>query len=115
VINYTLALVRRTRVRQPGTPEWINEWLGWGAGPRAVQNLLLGGKARALLGGRTSVSVEDIQQLAAPVLRHRITPNFTAISDGITSDSVIQRLIEETPARESELSSDPALGTILAS
>ena len=115
VINYTLALVRRTRVRQPGTPEWVNEWLGWGAGPRAVQNLLLGGKARALLGGRTSVSVEDIQQLAAPVLRHRITPNFTAISDGITSDSVIQRLIDETPARESELSSDPALGTILAS
>jgi len=115
VINYTLALVRRTRVRQPGTPEWVNEWLGWGAGPRAVQNLLLGAKARALLDGRTTVSVEDIQQLAAPVLRHRITPNFTAISDGITSDSVIQRLIEETPARESELSSDPALGTILAS
>lgn len=115
VINYTLALVRRTRVRQPGTPEWVNEWLGWGAGPRAVQNLLLGAKARALLGGRTTVSVEDIQQLAAPVLRHRITPNFTAISDGITSASVIQRLIEETPARESELSSDPALGTILAS
>lgn len=102
-------------MRQPGTPEWVNEWLGWGAGPRAVQNLLLGAKARALLGGRTTVSVEDIQQLAAPVLRHRITPNFTAISDGITSDSVIQRLIEETPARESELSSDPALGTILAS
>ena len=115
VINYTLALVRRTRVRQPGTPEWVNEWLGWGAGPRAVQNLLLGAKARALLSGRTSVSVEDIQRLAAPVLRHRITPNFTAISDGITSDSVIQRLIDETPSRESELSSDPALGTILAS
>jgi MoxR-like ATPase len=115
VINYTLALVRRTRVRQPGTPEWVNEWLGWGAGPRAVQNLLLGAKARALLSGRTTVSVEDIQQLAAPVLRHRITPNFTAISDGITSDSVIQRLIDETPSRESELSSDPALGTILAS
>lgn len=114
VINYTLALVRQTRVGEPGTPDWINQWLGWGAGPRAVQNLLLGAKTRALLNGRTTVSTDDIQKLAAPVLRHRIVPNFTAESEGITSDRVIERLIQETPARESELSSDPRFGKIFA-
>lgn len=114
VINYSLALVRQTRVGEPGTPDWINEWLGWGAGPRAMQNLLLGGKARALLQGRTHVSTDDIKALAAPVLRHRITPNFTAESEGITSDKVVERLIQETPDKESELTSDPRLGKIFA-
>ena len=114
VINYCLALVRQTRVGEPGAPNWINEWLSWGAGPRAVQNLLLGGKTRALLNGRTHVSTADIQALAAPVLRHRITPNFTAESEGITSDKVIERLIAETPDKESELTSDPRLGKIFA-
>jgi MoxR-like ATPase len=114
VINYALALVRQTRVGEPGAPEWINEWLGWGAGPRAMQNLLVGGKARALLNGRAHVSTDDIKALAAPVLRHRITPNFTAESEGITSDKVIERLIDETPDKESELTSDPRLGKIFA-
>lgn len=114
VINYTLALVRQTRVREPGAPDWINEWLAWGAGPRAVQNLLLGAKARALLNGRTHVSTDDIKALAAPVLRHRITPNFTAEAEGITSDKVVERLIRETPDKESELTSDPRLGKIFA-
>ena len=114
VINYALAIVRQTRVGEPGAPDWINEWLGWGAGPRAMQNLLLGGKARALLNGRSHVSTADIQALAAPVLRHRITPNFTAESEGITSDKVIERLIQETPDKESELTSDPRLGKIFA-
>ncbi|MEO1981948.1 MAG: MoxR family ATPase [Fuerstiella sp.] len=114
VINYALAIVRQTRVGEPGAPDWINEWLGWGAGPRAVQNLLLGGKARALLDGRSHVSTIDIQALAAAVLRHRITPNFTAESEGITSDKVVERLIQETPDKESELTSDPRLGKIFA-
>jgi len=114
IINYTLAIVRQTRVGEPGVPKWISESLGWGAGPRAVQNLLLGAKTRALLNGRTTVTLEDIQKLAAPVLRHRIVPNFTAISEGLTSDAIIQRLIQETPTRESELTSDPALGKIFA-
>ncbi|MCP4505876.1 MAG: MoxR family ATPase [Fuerstiella sp.] len=114
VINYALAIVRQTRVGEPGAPDWINEWLGWGAGPRAMQNLLLGGKTRALLDGRSHVSTADIQALAAPVLRHRITPNFTAESEGITSDKVIERLIQETPDKESELTSDPRLGKIFA-
>lgn len=114
VINYCLALVRQTRVGEPGVPEWVNEMLGWGAGPRAVQNLLVGGKTRALLNGRTNVSLEDIQKLAAPVLRHRIVPNFTAESEGVTSDHLIERLIQETTTDESELTRDPALGKIFA-
>ena len=114
VINYALALVRQTRVGEQGAPDWINELLSWGAGPRAMQNLLLGGKARALMNGRTNVSTDDIKALAAPVLRHRITPNFTAESEGITSDKVVERLINETPDKESDLSSDPRFGKIFA-
>ena len=114
VVNYTLALVRQTRIGEPGCPDYINDWLSWGAGPRAVQNLLLGGKARALLNGRTHVSTEDIQALAAPVLRHRIVTNFAAESEGITADKVIERLVESTPSKEGELTSDPRLQKIFA-
>lgn len=114
VIDYALALVRQTRVNEPGAPDFINEWLSWGAGPRAVQNLLLGGKTRALLNGHAHVSTEDISALAAPVLRHRIVTNFSAESEGITSDRVIERLIEETPSKEGELTSDPRLQKIFA-
>src|SRR3954453_19705212 len=88
VIRYTLALVRQTRLGEPGVPKFIRDWLSWGAGPRAVQFLILGGKARALLYGRTHVQCEDIQALAYPVLRHRILTNFTAASEGITTDTV---------------------------
>jgi MoxR-like ATPase len=114
VIDYALALVRQTRIGSDGVPEFVNDWLSWGAGPRAVQNLLLGGKARALLQGRTYVSTDDIASLAAPVLRHRIVTNFSAESDGITADTVIERLIKETPAKEGELTSDPRLKKIFA-
>ncbi|MCA9079205.1 MAG: MoxR family ATPase [Planctomycetaceae bacterium] len=114
VADYALALVRQTRVGQPGVPEFVQEWLGWGAGPRAVQNLLLGAKTRALLNGRVHVSTDDVASLAAPVLRHRIVTNFSAESEGITSDKVIQRLIEETPAKEGELTSDPRFRDIFA-
>ncbi|MGE3316919.1 MAG: AAA family ATPase [Planctomycetaceae bacterium] len=114
VVEYALALVRQTRVGQPGAPEFVNEWLGWGAGPRAVQYLLLGAKARALLNGRTHVSTDDVRELAAPVLRHRIVANFTAESEGITTDHVIRRLVDETPSKEGELTSDPRLQKIFA-
>ena len=114
VVDYALALVRQTRIGEEGTPAFVNEWLSWGAGPRAVQYLLLGGKARALLRGRTHVSTEDIQALAAPVLRHRIVTNFSAESDGIRPDNVIQKLVEETPSKEGELTSDPRLKKIFA-
>ncbi|MBT4865828.1 MAG: MoxR family ATPase [Planctomycetaceae bacterium] len=114
IVEYALALVRQTRVSEPGAPDFINEWLSWGAGPRAVQNLLLGGKSRALLNGRSHVSTDDIDALAQPVLRHRIVTNFSAESEGVTPDRVIQRLVEETPSKEGELTSDPRLQKIFA-
>lgn len=114
VVEYALALVRQTRVSEPGAAEFCREWLSWGAGPRAVQMLLLGGKARALLQGRTHVSTDDVGALAAPVLRHRIVTNFTAESDGITPDRVIERLVKETPAKEGELTRDPRFQKIFA-
>jgi MoxR-like ATPase len=115
VIRYTLALVRTTRVREPGAPEWIGEQIAWGAGPRAVQFLILGAKARALLEGRTHVTCEDIQALAKPVLRHRLVMSFTAESEGITSDDVVERILSETPAREDELTNDARFQKIFAS
>jgi MoxR-like ATPase len=115
VIHYTLALVRQTRVSEPGTPKFIRDWLSWGAGPRAVQYLILGGKARALLYGRSHVQTEDIQALAYPVLRHRILTNFTAASEGITTDAVVERLLKETPSREGELTKDDRFRKIFAS
>jgi MoxR-like ATPase len=115
VIQYTLALVRQTRVSEVGTPNWIKDWLSWGAGPRAVQFLILGGKARALLYGRTHVQTEDIQALAPAVLRHRILTNFTAASEGITSDTVVEKLLKETPSKEGELTRDERYKRIFAS
>ncbi|MFN0198085.1 MAG: AAA family ATPase, partial [Planctomycetaceae bacterium] len=114
VVDYALLLVRQTRVSEPGTPDFINDWLSWGAGPRAVQFLLLGAKARALLHGRTHVSTDDISALAAPVLRHRVVTNFSAESEGVTPDAVIQRLLAETPSKEGELTRDPRLQKIFA-
>jgi MoxR-like ATPase len=114
VVDYALALVRQTRIHEPGAPEFITDWLSWGAGPRAVQMLLLGGKARALLNGRGHVSTEDIAALANPVLRHRIVTNFSADSEGITPDKVVDRLIAETPSKEGDLTSDPRLQKIFA-
>jgi MoxR-like ATPase len=115
VIQYTLALVRQTRLGEPGVPKFIRDWLSWGAGPRAVQFLILGAKARALLHGRAHVQCEDIEALAHPVLRHRILTNFTAASEGITPDTVIDRIIKETPSREGELTKDERFQKIFAS
>ncbi|QDT65362.1 AAA family ATPase [Calycomorphotria hydatis] len=114
VADYTLALVRQTRVSEDSAADFCRESLSWGAGPRAVQMLLLGGKARALLNGRTHVSPEDIAALAAPVLRHRVVVNFAAESEGITADKVIEQLIQETPSREGELTRDPRFQKIFA-
>ena len=115
IIQYTLALVRQTRIGEPGVPDFVQEWLHWGAGPRAVQFLILGGKARALLHGRTHVQCEDIQELAMPVLRHRLITNFTAASEGVTPDTVIERLLKTTPTRDGELTRDPRFQKIFAS
>src|SRR5437762_4515720 len=115
VIQFTLALVRQTRIGEAGAPKFVRDWLSWGAGPRAVQYLIIGAKARALLHGRSHVQCEDIQALALPVLRHRITTNFTAASEGVMTDTVIKRLVDETPSREGELTKDERLRKIFAS
>jgi MoxR-like ATPase len=115
VIRYTLSLVRQTRVSQPGTPEFVEDQLTWGAGPRAVQFLILGAKARALLHGRTHVTCEDIVALAKPVLRHRLVLSFTAESEGYTPDKLIDELLDVTPTKEDELTSDARFQKIFAS
>jgi len=115
VVRYALALVRQTRVGEVGAPDFVEDQLTWGAGPRAVQNLILGGKARALLHGRTHVSTDDVQALARPVLRHRLVVNFAAESDGVTTDSLVDRLIAITPTKEDELTRDARFQKIFAS
>jgi MoxR-like ATPase len=115
LIRYTLAIVRQTRVRENGAPEFAREQLAWGAGPRAVQFLILGAKARALIQGRPHVSVEDVQTLAKPVLRHRLVVNFAAESEGVTSDDLITRLLDTTPTHEDQLIHDGRFQNIFES
>ena len=115
VIRYALSLVRQTRVGNPGTPEFIDELSSWGAGPRAVQFLILGGKARAILRGNSHVTTDDIAALAKPVLRHRIVVNFAAQSDGVSPDTIIDRILEVTPTKENELTRDARFQKIFAS
>jgi MoxR-like ATPase len=115
VIRYVLTLIRQTRVGETGAPDFVEDQLSWGAGPRAVQFLILGSKARALLHGRTHVSTDDIQALVKPVLRHRLVVNFSAESDGVTPDDIVDRLLAITPTKEDELTSDARFQKIFAS
>jgi MoxR-like ATPase len=94
VIHYALKLVRATRIQEGEAPAFVQESVSWGAGPRAVQFLLLGGKARAVLSGRKHVTIGDIKSVAHPVLRHRVITNYNAASEGITSDKVVDHLLE---------------------
>ncbi|MFN9721243.1 MAG: AAA family ATPase [Planctomycetota bacterium] len=93
VVRYAVRIASASRPGQSGTPEFINELVSWGAGLRAAQYLVLGGKAQALLDGRAYVSSKDIQSLAKPVLRHRILPNYRAEAQGLTVDSLVERLL----------------------
>ena len=104
VFQYAAALVRATRPDEPDAPEFVKNLLAWGAGPRASLNLILAGKARAALRGRTHVSIEDIKALCLPVLRHRIIPSFAARSEGMTGDALIEKLLDEIPSDETLLS-----------
>ncbi len=97
VIRYALQFTRLTRKSEGGCPDFINDFVGWGAGPRASQYLILAGKARALLKGRYHVSADDIRQVAVPVLRHRIVTNFHAEAEGIRSDAIVKKLIDFIP------------------
>ena len=102
VFAYAVDLVRATRPKEPDAPKFIPELIAWGAGPRASQYLILGGKARALLHGRLHVTTEDIREVAHPVLRHRLVTTFNADADGVTADMVISRLLETIPLPQKE-------------
>ncbi|MFD2257647.1 AAA family ATPase [Luteolibacter algae] len=93
--DYAVEIVRKTRPGQPEAPQWIRDTVGWGAGPRAVQYLILGAKARAALRGNYMASLEDIEAVAPAVLNHRVITNFAAESQGMTSKKIIQKLISE--------------------
>jgi MoxR-like ATPase len=99
-IDYAMDLVRATRGPDHGGPKYIGDWVAWGAGPRAGQSLILAAKAKAALMGRPSVSVEDIQSVAPPVLRHRIVINYNAQAAGESSDSIVTKLLSDVPIRK---------------
>jgi len=93
VIDYAVDLVSKTRPGGDQTPENIEKWVGWGAGPRASQYLILGAKTRAAMMGNPTPSIEDVKAVALPVLRHRVLTNFNAEADGVTVDEIIQGLL----------------------
>ena len=97
IVKYAAALVRATRPKSADAPKFVQELVDWGAGPRAGQFLIQGGKAIAAMDGRFSVAIDDIRKIAVPALRHRISANFQAQAEGMTTDDIIKRLIEVTP------------------
>lgn len=94
VVGYAVQLAQRSRPNHPQAPAFIKEWVTWGAGPRASQYLVLGAKARAIIHGRFAASVEDVRALAPSVLRHRILTNFNAEAEGVSSLTIVERLLE---------------------
>jgi MoxR-like ATPase len=102
VLDYAVRLVRATRPNEPGASDFVRHWLSWGAGPRAGQYLILGGKARALMRGRLHVTVEDIEAVAPAVLRHRIIPNFNADAEGITVEQIVEKIVTMIPRGKGE-------------
>jgi MoxR-like ATPase len=115
LIDYTMNLVRATRCNEVEAPEMVKNWVLWGVGPRGGQSIILAAKARAALHGRPEVVVEDIQNVAPAVLRHRMVLNYTAEAAGESPDSIIQRLIESTPVSTSAKASDERVQRVLQS
>ncbi len=100
IIKYVATLVRATRPKDESAPDFVREMVDWGAGPRAGQFLIHGGKALAAMDGRFTVAIEDVQKVAIPVLRHRVSTNFQAQAEGMTTEDVINRLLEVIPVPE---------------
>ncbi|MBN1561397.1 MoxR family ATPase [candidate division KSB1 bacterium] len=96
VIQFAVRLARRTRPKSDDAPQFVKEWINWGAGPRASQYLVLGAKTRAILDGRPTPDIDDIKAVASPVLRHRLVTNFNAEAEGVSSSEIITRLVGET-------------------
>jgi len=94
VVRYAVNLARASRPQEPGAPQFVRDYISWGAGPRASQFLILAGKARAILDGRFAVSIEDVRELARPTLVHRVIPNFHAEAERITAAQLVGRLVE---------------------
>lgn len=110
VLDYAVALARATRPREKEAISAVKQWVEWGAGPRASQNMALAGKARALLHGRTHVTSNDIASVAPAILRHRVLPNFAAQAEGITADNIINQILEQVETHPSTLDNDRAAG-----
>ncbi len=96
IYEYAVRLVRKTRPQEDAAPDWIKPLVSWGAGPRAIQYLILGGKTRAALHGQYMVRLEDVQAVAEPVLTHRMITTFAAQSEGVDAKRIVRRLVEET-------------------
>ena len=101
-MDFVLDLVRFTRPNDAGAPAFIKDLIDWGAGPRACQYLVLAGKVRAVLRGRFHVTIDDIEALALPVLRHRIVATFNAEAEGIKVDDIIARVLKTVPRGEAK-------------
>ncbi len=114
VIRHALDLVRATRPAEAQCPEFVRKMLTWGAGPRSVQSLILGGKALAAINGRFHVAAEDIRTLAHPVLRHRIVTNFSAAAEGYTPDRVIDELLANFDPTNTSLDGDERINKVLS-
>jgi len=97
IIKYTAALVRATRPSDESAPDYVKNFVDWGAGPRAGQNLIAGGKAMAAMDGRFSIAIDDIKKVAEPVLRHRVNTNFQAQAEGLTTEGLIKRILNDVP------------------
>ncbi|MCH7527105.1 MAG: MoxR family ATPase [Planctomycetes bacterium] len=115
IVRHALDLVRATRPNEENIPPFIKTMLTWGAGPRAVQALLLGGKALAVLRGRHHVAADDIRDLARPVMRHRIVTNYSAQAEGYTPDRIIDDLLEAIRPNETEAARNERFGKLLTS
>ncbi len=100
VFGYAKRLTRMSRPNTPEAADFVNKWLTWGAGPRASMNLILAAKAHAVLHGNFHVSADDVAAVATPILRHRLIANFTAQSEGIMADDVIERLLRAIPKNQ---------------
>ena len=100
IIKYVATLVRATRPKDESAPDFVKELVDWGAGPRAGQFLIHGGKALAAMDGRFTVAIEDVRKVAIPVLRHRVSTNFQAQAEGMTTEDVINKLLEAIPMPE---------------
>jgi len=95
LVRYAVRLAGASRPNRPGSLDFINQWVSWGAGTRAGQNLILGAKARAVMAGRPNVTREDIQALVHPVLRHRVLPSYRAEAEGVSVDDIISQMVEQ--------------------